>query len=103
MVVSTTLLIVGGLVIGIWLLIEFKRLKHKLFAVILIGLILFSYFSFSTIFSKSDIDFKSPTGLMSAGKVYFSWLISIFGNFKIITGDAIKMDWGTNQTTKQSD
>jgi len=96
MVVSFTLIVVCVLVAFIWLLIEVKRLKHKIFAIFLIGLILFSYFSFAAIFSGRDINFKSTDGLIEAGQIYFSWLTSLFLNFKVITTNAIKMNWGVN-------
>ena len=98
MVIGSTLMIMGILIAGIWILIEIKRLKHKLFAIMLIGLILFSYFSFATIFKGSDIDFKTTEGLMAGGKIYFLWLSSVGGNFMSITSNAIKMDWGVNES-----
>ncbi len=98
MVIGSNLLIMGVLITGIWVLIEIKRLKHKLFAIFLIGLILFSYISFAAIFKESDIDFKTTEGLMEGGKIYFLWLSSISGNFMSITSNAIKMNWGINES-----
>ena len=46
MAVGITLFIVAVLVIGIYLLVEVKRLRHKMFAIFLIVLILFTYISF---------------------------------------------------------
>ena len=100
MVIGVTLFIVAVLVIAIWVIIEIKRLKHKIFAIFLIALIIFSYISVSVLFKDRPIDFKSPSGLMSAGKIYLSWLGSVFINFKAITGDAVKMDWtSVNKTS----
>jgi hypothetical protein len=93
MIIGTTLLIVGILIIGIWIIIEFKRFKHKLLAVFLIMLIIFTYVSFLVTLKGQDIDFKSIDGLKQAGTLYFSWLGSVFGNVKAITSNAIKMDW----------
>lgn len=98
MIIGSTLMIMGVLIAGIWILIEVKRLKHKLFAILLIGVILFSYFSFAAIFKESDLDFKTTEGLIGGGKIYFSWLASITGNFMSITTNAIKMDWGVNES-----
>jgi len=98
MVISTTLIIVCILIIGIWVLIEIKRLKHKLFAIFLIGFILFSYFSVAAIFKDSEINFKTSEGLIEAGNIYFSWLYSVSMNVKSITINAIKMNWGVNET-----
>ncbi len=93
MEVGFTLFILVILIAAIWIIIELKRMKHKLFAVFLIALILFSYLSASIIFKGKDIDFKSISGLTEAGKIYLSWIGSVFANFKSITTHAIDMDW----------
>jgi len=93
MIIGTTLLIVGILIIGIWIFIEFKRFKHKLLAIFLIILIIFTYVSFLVTLKGKDIDFKSIDGIREGGTLYFSWLGSVFGNLKTITTNAIRMDW----------
>lgn len=98
MVIGSTFFILCILIVGIWVLIEIKRLKHKIFAIFLIGLILFSYISFATIFKESDLDFKTTEGLIEGGQIYFAWLLSIGGNFMSITSNVIKMDWGVNES-----
>jgi hypothetical protein len=98
MVINTALFIVAILVIGIWVLIEIKRMRHKVFAIILIALILFSYISASLIFKGQNIDYKTVPGLLQATKIYFSWLGSVFINLKSITTHAVQMNWGVNQT-----
>ena len=88
-----TLLVVAVLIIAIWVVIEIKRFKHKLFAILLIVLILFTYLSFTAVLKGKDIDFKTGTGLKEAGQLYIAWLGSIFGNLKSITTHAVDMDW----------
>ncbi len=89
-------MIVSVLIIAIWILIEIKRLKHKLFAILLIAIILFTYISFSATIKGQDIDLKTVPGITTAAKLYFSWLGSAFGNMKVLTTNAIKMDWSAN-------
>jgi hypothetical protein len=101
--VNVALIVVAVLSIAIWIIIEVKRLKHKLFALLLIGLILFSYFGFVTSIKDKDIDLKSPSGVMKAGKVYMLWIVSISQNLKILTTNAIKLDWNPNQTIEDDD
>lgn len=91
-----SLFILAAVIIVIWVLIEVKRMKHKLFAIFLIGLIIFSYVSMSVVFSETEINFKTIPGAISAGKIYFSWLGSLFGNMKSITSHAISLDWTNN-------
>jgi hypothetical protein len=90
--------IIAGLIITIWILVEVKRMRHKIFALFLIALILFLYLSANIVFQSHEIDFKTVSGLTSAGKLYMSWLGSAFGNVKSITTNAIKMDWKGNAT-----
>jgi hypothetical protein len=96
---GVTLFVIVGLIAVIWLLIEVKRMRHKVFAIFLISLILLTYFSFLTVFKDSGVDYKSVDGLINAGGLYFSWLGSIFGNVRTITTNAIKMNWETNSTS----
>lgn len=99
MAIGITLFVIGALIAAIWIIIEVKRLKHKVFAIFLIVLILFTYLSFSHVVKKNDVDLKTIPGIYDGGKLYLSWLGGIFGNFKSITTNAIKMDWsGDNET-----
>ena len=101
MVIGITFIIIAVLVVSIWVIIEIKRLKHKLFAIFLIGLILIGYFSFTYAIRGQDIDFKTVSGVIEGSKLYFSWIGSAFGNIKLITTNAINMNWGTNKTVKR--
>ena len=98
MVIGVTLFIVAILIAAIWIVIEVKRVRHKVFAMFLIGMILFSYFSFTFVLKGKDVDLKSIPGVIEVGKLYFSWLGGVFGNFKSITFNAIKMDWAGNES-----
>jgi len=98
MVIGITLFIVAVLIVGIWVTIELKRFKHKLFAIFLILLVLFAYVTATVSLKENEIDFKTIPGLIEAGRLYFSFLGSIFGNLKTITTNAISMNWGINET-----
>ncbi len=98
MIGGVALFIVAALIITIWVLIEVKRMRHKLFAVFLISLILFGYISAGLVFESREVDYKTVPGLIDAGKIYLSWLVSVAGNFKVITSGVINMDWKTNSS-----
>ncbi len=87
------LFIVAVLIAGIWIFIEFKRLRHKIFAIFLIALILFTYISFMVTIQGKNLDLTTAPGLIQAGKLYFLWLGNIFENVKTVTAQVIKMDW----------
>jgi len=48
---GTALLLVSGIIIAIWVLIEIKRFRHKIFAIFLVILIIFLYFGVFVVFS----------------------------------------------------
>ena len=99
MAIGVAVLVIGVLIAAIWVIIEVKRLKHKLFAVFLIVFILFAYVSFTLSLRGQDIDIKTVPGIIEASKLYYSWLVSLFVNMQSITANAIKMDWSINKTS----
>jgi len=90
---GTGILIISAIIIAIWVLIEVKRFKHKIFAIFLMVAIVFLYFGAFAVFQDREVDFGSVSGIMDATKVYFSWLVNIFGNFKTLTVGAVQLDW----------
>lgn len=100
MALGVTLLVICILVIAIWLIVEFKRFRHKILALILISLILFTYFGFVSSIKGENVDFKSIDGLKQAGKLYVTWLGNVFQNIKTIAGNAISMNWRNNSTNQ---
>jgi hypothetical protein len=91
--IGIVLMLVAAVIVIIWVMVEFQRLKHKIFAIVLISLILFGYLSFALVLKDKNLDYRSVAGLMTAGKVYFSWLGGTLGNFKTMTSHAISLDW----------
>jgi ABC-type microcin C transport system permease subunit YejE len=100
--VSAILILVLILVVAIWLIIEFKRFRHKILAVFLILLILFTYFSFAGVVKDKNLDLKTFDGMKEAGKLYFVWLGHAFKNVKVVTSNVIDMDWRMNETIEQN-
>ena len=100
--VGITFIIIAILVLAIWIFVEFKRFRHKIWAIFLIALILFTYFSFTSVIKGKDIDIKTFTGMKEAGKLYFLWIGNAFGNLKSITTNAIGMDWRGIEKINQS-
>ncbi|MBT3405326.1 hypothetical protein HN832_00445 [archaeon] len=96
--IGVILFVVAILVIVVWLMLEFQRLKHKFLAIFVIGFMLSVYFTGFYVFNGKEIDYKSVSGLIDMSKTYFSWLFSIAGNFKSLTVNAVKMDWKGNLT-----
>ena len=74
-------------------LIHFRHIKHKIVTIFIILLLLFVVLSFSGIAKGNNINLKTPSGFISAGKVYVSWLGTLTGNIGTLIGNAIRMDW----------
>ena len=91
--IGVMIIIIAFIIALIWIFVELRRFKHKFFAILLIGLILFSYFGFAVTLKGKDINYKSIDGLQTVAKLYFIWIGSIFKNLKTITTNAIKLDW----------
>jgi predicted Kef-type K+ transport protein len=87
------------IIVAIWVFLELKRFRHRLLAVFLIALILFTYFSFTYVFANKPLNLSSMDGIKQAGVVYYSWLSSVFTNLVSITTNAIKLNWGVNNST----
>ena len=96
---GTGMFILAVVVVGIWVIIEIRRFRHKIFAIFLIILILLSYWSFFAVFKNQELELTTVSGIISSTKIYFSWLLSIYENFKSLTVNAISMDWTKNFTT----
>jgi len=99
---GTGIFILAVIVIGIWVIIEIRRFRHKIFAIFLIVLIILSYWSFFAVFKNQELELTTVSGIVSVTKIYFSWLLSVYENFKSITLNAISMDWTQNFTTKNN-
>ena len=96
---SVIIFIIIGVIALIYILFEFKAIRHKLFAFFLIGLILFAFFSFSFVFSGKNIQLNNISDLGKASQIYLAWLGNVFNNIKIVTTQAIKMNWQGNSST----
>lgn len=100
--VNPVIILLIGLAIAIWLITEVKHFKHKIVAIFVIVLFLMTYFSIVSIIKHNDIDIKTSEGMKQAGKLYFAWLGHAFGNVKVITSNAINMDWRGNESLNES-
>lgn len=91
--IAVTIIIIALIIALIWIVVELRRFKHKFWAILLILLVLVSYFGFAVTLKGKDINYKSIDGLQTVAKLYFVWLGQVFKNFKTITANAIKLDW----------
>ena len=102
--INNKLMLIIFLAIGvsIYIFTEIKRLRHKLFAIFVIILLIFTFLSINYVFKNQDVKFDSIPNTIKAIKIYYSWLSIAFSNLKIITGNAIKMNWSMNKTNNET-
>jgi hypothetical protein len=86
--------VITVLVVLIFIVIKFKELRHKFSFILIVALLLFVVLSFGKVYSEKKVDLNSLDGVVSAGKLYFSWLGNAFTNLKGISGYAVKQNWG---------
>jgi hypothetical protein len=92
------LIIIILVAIGI-LAIKMNHLKHRFFIIFIILLALFFYASITFVASKNNISLNTYDGFLKAIQIYGGWLVNLFGNFKSLTGNAIKMDWSSTNSS----
>jgi hypothetical protein len=78
---------------GIFFLVKLTHFKNNLILAWTFGFILFLVLTFIKVSSSNHIEINSPSGVFSAIRLYFSWLGQVASNIKVITGNAIRMDW----------
>jgi len=73
--------------------LKINKLRHKFWIIFLILLVLFLYTSVSIVYDKYEIEVNSVEGVFHAARVYLGWLANSFQNLKMLTGNALRMDW----------
>jgi len=91
-------ILIAILLVLIFIIVRFKELKHRIFIIFIIVLILFGILSIGAIYTKNEVDLTSFEGLVAATKLYTSWLKTVYINVAQLTGQAVKQDWGINIT-----
>ena len=99
-----TLILTGVIVsaIAIWIFMELRRFKHRIFAVFIVLLFLVIYFSFAFVSLSKSVNLSGFNGIKEAGGFYFSWLGSVFSNVRTLAGNAVKMNWSPGNSTLNS-
>src|SRR3989344_7173046 len=85
----------------VFIFVKLRYLRHKFTWIILLIFILLFYIGFVISTSGKGINFSSVDGMKTAIKLYLSWLVHGFGNLKVLTSHAIKLDWSSSNNTEQ--
>ena len=52
------------------------------------------------VYMSSDSEIKTVKDVFNFGGVYFSWIGSVFHNFRSLTANAVQEDWSINNATR---
>jgi len=87
------------LIMLIFTFVKVKYIKHKLSWIIIIVLAVFIYITFMMSIIGKNVDLNTYEGIQTSIKLYLLWMANAFENTKVITANAIKLDWETNLTS----
>jgi len=91
--------IVIVLVIIAFFILKANHFKHRLWIIVLISIAIFLILSVTLVYSKYNLNFSSVNDSISSAKIYFGWLVNGFHNLRALTGNAVKMDWTSSDST----
>jgi energy-coupling factor transporter transmembrane protein EcfT len=94
------LLLVVGVMI---LLMRVKAFKHKFVWFILMVVIIILFFGYWMALAGKDIDYNSLDGLKTAGGLYLGWFANGFNNIKVLTTNAIALDWRDTDSINENE
>ena len=83
------------IVLGV-IVLKANHFRHRFWIFFLIFIAIFLYISITAVHSKYNLDFTTFEGLSNSIRVYLGWLGNGFQNMKALVGNAIKMDWTSN-------
>ena len=88
-----TWVLIGIFLVVLMMVFKAKEVRHKLGFVVVASIVLFLVFSFYQVYTTQKLDFTSLDGVVNAGKLYASWLGTMFGNVAKVSNYAIQQDW----------
>lgn len=88
--------IIAVFVFIVLILFRVKEIRHRMGLLIVTLILLFFALTAYQIYKNHDVDLSNFDGVVSAGKVYFSWLGHLFSTTKKVTTYAVQQEWGFN-------
>ncbi|MBX4196214.1 hypothetical protein KW805_01350 [Candidatus Pacearchaeota archaeon] len=91
-------LIIGGVIVLAFLLVKYKEVRHRFGLIAFLAIFLFFVFTIRQVYTSYHLDLKTASGVLSAGRVYLSWLGGVLHTMVRISGYTIHQEWGFNFT-----
>ncbi len=95
------IIIIVLVVIGV-ILLKMNHFRHKMWIIVILLLALFLYATLYVVNVQNNLDFTTFSGFVGSMKVYGGWLANGFQNFKVLTGNAVKMDWTSTNSSQNT-
>jgi len=92
-------LIIGVLIVIAVIALKINHLRHKIWIVAVILLVIFLYMTVSLVYKENELKVDNTEDFFHITKVYLGWLGNGFNNLKSLTGYAVKLDWGSSNTS----
>lgn len=93
-----TLIIVLIAAVAIFFIYRLSSIRGKIGYSLLVLALLFIILTFRAVVNVNSVNLSNPSGLFSGIKAYFIWLGQITNNIRVLTGNAVKMNWLGNIT-----
>jgi hypothetical protein len=92
-------LIIIGLVIAAVFALKMNHLRHRVWIILIIMLALFLYATMALVYRQNEIKLNTAEDFIHASRIYLGWLGHSFDNLKLLTGNAVRMDWTSANST----
>jgi len=83
---------------ALFIFVKATNLGQNLWSYALVAGALFLLVTIIYVSSFTEVSLTSFDGIVDFGRVYFSWMGSFVDNVGTITGRAVNLDWGINNT-----
>ena len=92
-------IIISVLIIAAVLALKLNHLRHKVWIILVILIALFLYTSVSLVYKENNLTLEKTEDVFSIARVYLGWLGNGFSNMKALTGNAVKIDWKSTNSS----
>ena len=82
--------------IVLMVLFKFKEIRHKIGLITIAIIALFFVFSFLQLRTIHKIDLTTFDGVLSAGRIYVSWMGNVVSNIVGVSSYVVDQQWGIN-------
>ncbi len=96
-------LLIGIIIAIVFVVMKIASKKQEIMVKLVLVIFMILMMTFGYVYVKADAPLNSFDGFVDFGKYYFSWFGSVFENIKILTTNAVNLEWeAENETSAKS-